>query len=176
MDMLTLLESLRIRSKVLDLPNNTKILSLFDDTFFTQCDFDIIDGKTRSLISAAAKKKNFTLKGSRYLKAPSGEKYQFAKPSHTLGCNPADKVKEVLSSDVITFTTPTQALLILIELKSPLVCDEEFVKDFLLNQPANIKKILQWVEHDRMTESFLFSEFQLNEWNELGSQKAKGKA
>jgi hypothetical protein len=176
MDMLSLLNSLRIKNLALDLPNGPKILSLFDDSFFTQCDFDIIDGKTRSLISAAAKKKSFTLKGSRFLTDPSGQRYQFAKPSHTLGCNPADKVKEVLSSDVITFATPTQALLLLIEFKSPLVREEEFVKDFLLNQPANIKKVLQWVEHDRMTESFPFSEFQLNEWNELGSQKAKGKS
>lgn len=175
-DIAPILDALRIRHQLFTLGKNRgSILSLFDDSFFTQSDFDIIDGKTRSLLTEAFKKKGFAIKGSRFFTSPRGTIFQFAKPSHTLGCNPADKVKEALKSDTVTFTTPTQALLLLLDFDHPILKEPTFFKDFLFHQPANIKKVIQWVAHDGLKTRLIHSEFQLNEWNELGCQKAQGK-
>lgn len=176
LDITPILNALNIRHQVLHSgQGKAYIISLFDDSFFTQSDFDIIDGKTRNLILAGMKKRKFTIKGSRLFTSPTGQNYQFAKPSHTLGCNPADKVKEVLNDNVVTFATPTQTILLMAINNSPLLKDENFLKRFLLEQPANIQKIWQWVEHDNLKGSLIFSKDQLNDWNEQGAKKAQGK-
>lgn len=165
-----LLKALNIRSTLIE-ADGYQFITLFDDILFTQCDFDIIDGRTRSLMTKAMKKKGFTIKSSRSFISPKGEQYQFAKPSHTLGCNPADKVLEAIRSGVYTFCTPTQALLILAEKKCPNLLKEEYVRDFLHHHPANIKKLLQWISHDRLGKVLPFSEETLNLWNEAGAKR-----
>lgn len=125
------------------------LISLFDDDFYTQADFDIIDGKTRSMMTALFKKSGMKAKGSRHFIGLNGENFLLAKPSHTLGCNPADKVIEAFSPNSFIFCTPTQALLILLACEETL--DNQFIKDFLYRQPVNVKKLLQWVEHDGLS-------------------------
>ncbi len=170
LEIIPILDSLGIRSTQIE-SRGCSLITLFDDILFTQCDFDIIDGHTRNLMTKAMRKKGFTIKGSRSFTSPGGEKYQFAKPSHTLGCNPADKVFEIIQNNTHTFCTPTQALLVLAESRSEDLLKEEYVKEFLFQHPANIKKVLQWISHDKLGNVFPYSETQLDEWNELGAKR-----
>lgn len=125
------------------------LISLFDDDFYTQADFDIIDGKTRSLMTALFKKIGMKAKGSRHFLSEDNKSFILAKPSHTLGCNPADKVLEAFSPNTFLFCTPTQALLCLLGCGEKL--EEDFLKEFLYRQPVNVKKLFQWVRHDNLS-------------------------
>lgn len=138
---------------------NQFLISLFDDEFFTQADFDIIDGKTRSMMTALLKKSGYDLKGSRHFIAKDGKNFYLAKPSHTLGCNPADKVMEAFSEGSFLFCTPTQALLVLLACGEKL--EDQFLKDFLHRQPVNVKKLFQWIRHDNIGWESSFKEIDI---------------
>ncbi len=124
------------------------LISLFDDDFYTQADFDIIDGKTRSMLTALLKKSGYKAKGSRHFLSEGGENFFFAKPSHTLGCNPSDKVLEAFKEGSFIFCTPTQALLVLMACGERVEAD--FLQSFLYRHPVNVKKLLQWQRHDKL--------------------------
>ena len=144
------------------------VISLFDDFLFTQCDFDVLDGKTRNLLYKSFIKKGYKIKGSRCFVSNENIQFQLPKPSHTLGSNPADKVLEVLNQNSFTFTTPTQTLLSMAVIGDKRLKKSEFLESFLYKQPSNIQKIRQWVSHDKLDLNLPFSIKQLSEWNNLG--------
>jgi hypothetical protein len=152
---------------------NQYLISLFDDDFYTQADFDIVDGKTRSMLTALLKKAGYKNKGSRHFISDRGESFFFTKPSHTLGCNPSDKVLEAFKDNTFIFCTPTQALLVLMAKREDL--NLEFLKNFLYRHPVNVKKLLQWQRHDRLPSLFGLSEKELQEICDLGLKKRKAR-
>jgi|GEM_PF-3503829 len=149
------------------------IVSLYDDDFYTQIDFDIIDGKTRSLITAILKKVGYDSYGSRHFISPEKESFFFPKPSHTLGCNPADKVKEGMNRPGFYFTTPTQALLLLLSLSFEL--QPKQLTHFLHHQPVNIKKLFQWAGEENQKGLLPFKETQIQEICNEGNHLRKNR-
>lgn len=171
-----ILKKIRINHRTLEIGKDKFIaIVLFDDDEFSQIDFDIIDVKTRSKLLSAFEKKKFTIKNSRTFISSKGREYRLAKPSHTLGCNPADKLIETLSHDAATFCTPTQAILAMAALDDPKVLDEEFVKDFLSQLPVNVAKVRQWIRHDNLRDKFPHSFKEMQEWNKPESRNDKKK-
>ena len=151
------------------------VMVLYDDFEFTQIDFDIIDGSTRNKILRAFDVKGFKIHGARNFTSNKGQNFRFARPSHTLGCNPADKVYEVLSIEVVTFCTPTQAILLMARLGDARLKDADFLKWFLLKLPANIMKIRQWIKQDELKENLPFSVNSLIDWNEEAIKKRRNR-
>lgn len=155
--------------------SKSKLIVLYDDFEFTQIDFDIIDGKTRNLLLAAFKKNNYLVHSAKRFSSPEGEEYLFAKPSHTLGANPATNVLEALTDGASVFCTPTQAILVLAAFRDTRLKDEDFLRKFLLLLPANIKKISQWIKHDKLKDALPHSESKMQLWNEEGASKRRRK-
>lgn len=149
------------------------IISLYDDDFYTQIDFDIIDGKTRSLVSAILKKIGYDSKGSRHFVSPDKEAFFFSKPSHTLGCNPADKVKEAMTKPGFYFATPTQTVLLLLALSYKL--QPEQLTHYLYRHPINIKKLFQWVHQESLMDFLPFKESQIQTICDEGNKLRKNK-
>lgn len=169
-----ILRSLNIDHSMVFLGESSfRIIPLFDDTEFTQIDFDIIDGKTRNHLLGAFEKKKFVIKSARHFIGINGGEYRFAKPAHTLGANPATNLLDALDENAAIFCTPTQALLAMAALGEKRLKEPLFVEDFLLHLPANIKKIVQWIKHDNLKDNFPHSEKVLNEWNLAGIKKRK---
>ena len=152
---------------------NFMVIVLFDDDEFSQIDFDIIDVKTRSRLLKVFEKNKFTIKNARTFISSKGKEYRFAKPSHTLGCNPADKLMETLSNSAATFCTPTQALLAMAALEDPMLLDESFVEEFLSQLPVNVAKVRQWIKHDNLRAQFPHSFKKVEEWNKLKPKPKK---
>lgn len=129
---------------------NTPLVSIFDDNFFENYDFDIISGPDRKRIQLALKKDGWLQKSSRsFLK--DNIHCGFPKPSHTLGCNPADKVIESWGVFDYMIVTPTQALLVM-ALKGPWELTQ--VAELAFYQGCNLDKVKQWIKHDKLSVRF----------------------
>ena len=111
------------------------LISIFDDEHYSNSDYDILEPTVRADIRRALQNNSWKEKGSRCFKKNDVE-VRFPAPSHTLGCNPADKVLESLGDErVFCIVTPTQALL------SSIALDEwsfEKAKKLVHHQPANL--------------------------------------
>ncbi len=146
------------------------LISLYDDREFSNYDYDILPGPERSLIRRVLIAKGWQAKGSRYFYKDSLV-CGFAKPSHTLGCNPADKVIESIKEFDYLFVTPTQALLTLLALGH---WNISAVLRIVFYQGANLEKLFQWAKQDRLElPSFAIK---LGQVQEQGQLKRKGQA
>lgn len=151
------------------------IVSLFDDDFYTQVDFDIIDGKTRKIVRECLINSNWNALGSRYFISPCNKTFFFAKPSHTLGCNPADKLNESLKEGEFIFATPTQAILLLLKHEYTVNLDEDWAIKFLHHHPVNTQKVYQWIAHDGLQKYIIGSEKKMKNICDEGNKLRKAK-
>lgn len=128
----------------------TPLISVFDDVFFENYDYDIISGPDRARIQHALKAEGWKQKSSRaFIKDKT--RCGLAKPSHTLGCNPADKVIDALDEFDFLVVTPTQAVLVMAA-QGPWRLDQLAELAFL--QGYNVDKVRQWIEHDHLEVRF----------------------
>jgi len=121
------------------------LISIFDDEHFSNSDYDILDPVVRADVRRVLLAEGWTSKGSKVFEK-NNFRVAFPSPSHTLGCNPADKILESLSDNTYCVVTPTQALLTSIALN---VWDVEKAKSLVLHHPANLSKIWNWVVNEK---------------------------
>ncbi len=136
------------------------MISLYDDDWYSNSDYDILGSDERKFIRAHLLEDGWSTKGSRYFYKDDFS-CAFPKPSHTLGGNPANKVFDELGDDKFVFVTPTQALLVLAAIDE---WDQEKIKHLVNEQPANLDKVWQWVKEEFL-ESVEFK--QIHELKEL---------
>lgn len=123
------------------------LISLYDDDWYSNSDYDMVGADDRKMIREFLLSKGWTPKGSRYF-TKEGVTCAFPKPSHTLGCNPSDKVFDEISHNTVVFVTPTQALLVLAAVDK---WDQEKVKMLISEQPANLDKAWQWIKEESLS-------------------------
>ena len=121
------------------------LVSIYDDEHFSNSDYDIIEPGVRSDIRRVLLADGWTAKGSKAY-SNKGVQIKFPAPSHTLGCNPADKVLEAVGDDVICIVTPTQALLSSIALKR---WSFKRAEKLVEHHPANLSKIWNWILNEQ---------------------------
>ncbi len=126
-----------------------RTVSLFDDDYYSNIDYDFVSNNFRSLIRVILKKEGFLEKTSRRFIQTSNEidaenklTLSFPKPPHTLGADPSDNVIEELKKSDFVFATPTQTLLVMAKNN---VWSQETALKLIEKCPANIDKIFQWL-------------------------------
>lgn len=139
-----------LKPSLLELPGNQFLINIYDNDFYSQNDFDIIDGNSRELIVGHYQKEDWVLKGARRLEKNS-KILKFAKPSHALGSNPSQNIiYELGTKNTFVFSTPTQSLLVMAEVyrNDDLFWESFDLMSFLENTPANLRCVFQWLKQD----------------------------
>ena len=157
-----------LRPSLIHLGEGKVLINLFDNDHYSQNDFDVIDSYTRNLLLVSYKAAGWSLKGARCFF--NGEySVNLAKPSHTLGANPSQKVLEEFDrGHKVVFSTPTQTLLILAHYYRT---HEAFWKgfdiySFLEKTPANLQAFFYWMRQDDLQKGFCYSLDELMDANE----------
>ena len=145
-----------------------KMISLFDDTQFFNIDYDIIPGPERNQIYQALTNNGWTAKSSRIFEKDSF-RCGFARPSHTLGANPATNVVSSKAEFDCQFVTPTQALLFM-EMEGQ--WNNELAYRLVFEQPANLDKMFQWLNEEKRDYNISKKALDLIQTN--GIKKRKG--
>lgn len=121
------------------------LISIFDDEHYSNSDYDILDPTVRADVRRVLLAEGWEASGSKIFKKNQVQ-IEFPSPSHTLGCNPADKILESIKENTFCIVTPTQALLVSISLNK---WDFERAKSLVLYHPANLSKIWNWASNEQ---------------------------
>ena len=121
------------------------LISIFDDEHYSNSDYDILGPTVRADIRRVLIADGWKASGSKVF-TKVDYTIKFPAPSHTLGCNPADKVVESIEGGGFCIVTPTQALLVAVLLRE---WDLENAKALVLHHPANLSKIWNWILNEK---------------------------
>ncbi len=126
-----------------------RLLSVIDDDWYENYEYDIVSKSQRDLMNAFLLKRGFKQKSGRvFLQEELGLIIEYAKPTGTLGANPADETLQVVKKNSSwTICTPTQAVLVLI---SKMTAETQMqtlkqIQELVQKQSANLDKIGDWV-------------------------------
>jgi hypothetical protein len=121
------------------------LISIFDDEHYSNSDYDILDPNVRADVRRVLIADEWSSKSSKVFEK-NGVQIKFPSPSHTLGCNPADKILESLEEGAFCIVTPTQALLASISLNK---WEFEKAQKLVVYHPANLSKIWNWISNEQ---------------------------
>jgi hypothetical protein len=131
-------------------------VSIFVDEYYENFDYDIVGPKARLAIARALEARGYRQRSGRIFEGDAG-RVEFPKPSRTLSSDPAGELELVLQRPrTIALATPTQVVLTTWRRDGPNISDDRLddLQRLIVNQPANLDKVWDWLRRTDTAESF----------------------
>lgn len=152
------------------------VLSVFDDVFFENYDYDIIQPKRRKQLANALKEMGFEQISGRVF-SDNKTKIGIPKSAPNLSTSLIEDIDETSKQCDFTLLTPTQAIawMVFTAKKSQKSESHDLVLNLLKEHPANIEKLRDFARQEGFESWYDANRKELLEARKIGAEKKKFK-